>query len=72
MALNSVRLIIRIKLVKSGGYDIENDEPNTVGCVNNLLNSVFISLGVFLNGKPITIHKPLLQGVPSKASKLRF
>jgi len=32
--LNSVRLLLRIKLVKIDLSDIENAEPNTVGCVN--------------------------------------
>jgi len=48
--LNSVRLLLRIKLVKSDG-------TNAVGCVNNLLHSMFSSVGVSLNGKPVTLHE---------------
>jgi len=55
--LNSVRLLLRFKLVKTDGSDIPNDEVNTVGCVNNLLHSMFSSLSVSLNGKPITLHE---------------
>jgi len=53
--LNSVRLLLRIKLVKSDGSDVS--EVNTVGCVNNLLHSMFSSLNVSLNGKPVTLHE---------------
>jgi hypothetical protein len=35
--LNSVRLLLRIKLVKTDGTDLTGDEPNTVGCVNNFV-----------------------------------
>ena len=55
--LNSVRLLFRIKLVKTIGSDIESAEPNTVGCVNNLLQSMFSSLSVSLNGKPVSLHE---------------
>ena len=34
--LNSVRPLLRIKLVKTGGSDISGAESNTAGCVNNL------------------------------------
>jgi len=44
--LNSVRLNLRMKLVKTDGSDIESAEPNTVGCINNLLHSMFSSLSV--------------------------
>ena len=33
------------------------DETNTVGCMNNLLHSMFSSLSVSLNGKPATLHE---------------
>ena len=55
--LNSVRLLLRVKLVKTDGSDIESAEPNTVGCVNNLLHSMFSSLSISINGKPITLHE---------------
>jgi len=55
--LNSVRLLLRIKLVKTDGSDIENTAPNTVGCVNNLLHSMFSSVSILLNGKPVTLHE---------------
>jgi len=47
--LNSVRILKRIKLVKPDVSDIENTAPNTVGCVNNLLDSMFSSLSISLN-----------------------
>jgi hypothetical protein len=55
--LNSVRLLLRIKLVKTDGTDLTGAEPNTVGCVNNLLHSMFSSLSVSLNGKPVSLHE---------------
>jgi len=57
MDLNSVRLLLRIKLVKTGGSDIENTATNTVGCANNLLHTMLSSLSVSLNGKPVTLHE---------------
>ena len=72
--LNSVRLLLHIKLVKTDGSDIENTTPNTVGCVNNLLHSMFSSLSISLNEK--ASHSPRdklsLQGLHRKASKLLF
>jgi hypothetical protein len=44
-----------MKLVKTDGFDIENTAPNTVGCVNNLLHSMFSSLSISLNGNPVTL-----------------
>jgi len=55
--LNSVRLLLRVKLLKTDGSDIESAEPITVGCVNNLLHSMFSSLSISLNGKPVTLHE---------------
>src|SRR5215470_3057189 len=55
--LNSVRLLLRIKLVKTDGSDVTSAEANTVGCVNNLLHSMFSSLSISLNGKPVTLHE---------------
>jgi len=55
--LNSVRLLLRVKLVKIDSSDIEGAEPNTLGCVNNLLHSMFSSLTISLNGKPVTLHE---------------
>jgi len=52
-----VRLLLRIKLVKTDGSDIESSEPNTVRCDNNLLHSMLSSLSVSLNGKPVTIQE---------------
>ena len=54
--LNSMRLLLRFKLVKTEGSDMPADKTNTVGCVNNLLHSMFSSLSVSLNGKPVTLH----------------
>lgn len=55
--LNSVRLLLRLKLVKTDGSDLTSAEPNSVGCVNNLLHSMFSSLSVSLNGKPVSLHE---------------
>jgi len=55
--LNSVLLFLRVKIVKTDGSDIESAEPNTVGCVNNLLHSMFSSLSISQNGKPVTLHE---------------
>jgi hypothetical protein len=52
-----VRLLLRVNLVKTDGSDIEYTTPNTVGCVNNLLHSMFSSLSISLNEKPVTIHE---------------
>jgi len=54
--LNSVRSLLRIKLVNTDGSDIENTALNTVGCVNNLLHAMFSSISVSLNGKQVTLH----------------
>jgi len=55
--LTSVRLPLRVKLVKTDGSDIESAERNTVDCVNNLLHPMFSSLSISLNGKPVTLHE---------------
>jgi len=52
-----LRLRLRIKLVKTDGLNIESAEPNTVGCANNLLHSMFSSLNASLNGKPVTLYE---------------
>jgi len=54
---NSVRLLMRVKLVKTVGSDIESAEPNTVGCFNNLLHSMFSSLSISLNVKAATLYE---------------
>ena len=54
--LNSVRLHLRLKLVKTDGSDLSSAESNTVSCVNNLLHSMFSSLNVSLNSKPVNLH----------------
>ena len=51
-----MRLLLRLKLVKTYGSDLDSAEANTVGCVNNLLHSMFSSLSVSLNGKPVTLR----------------
>ena len=58
--LNSVRLLLRFKLVKTDVSDMLSDETNTVGCVNSLLHSMFSSLSVSLNGKPVTLHETII------------
>ena len=55
--LNSVRLLLCIKLVKTDRSDLESAEPNTVVCVNNMLHSMFSSLSVSLNSMPVTLHE---------------
>jgi hypothetical protein len=63
--LSSVRLLLPIKLVKTYGTDLTGAELNTVGCVNNFLHSMFSSLSVSLNGKPLSLHENLsLQSIP--------
>ena len=46
-----------LKHVKTDGSDLAIGEANTVGCVNKLLHSMFSSLSVSLNGKPVTLHE---------------
>jgi hypothetical protein len=48
---------LHIKIEKTDGSDMENDEPNTVVCVKKLLPSVFSYLSVSLNGRPVTLHE---------------
>jgi hypothetical protein len=55
--LNSVRLLLRVKLAKTDGSYLTSAESNTVGCVSNFLRSMFSSLSVSLNGKPVTLHE---------------
>jgi len=55
--LNSERFLLRVKLFKTDGSDIESAEPNTVGCFNKLLHSIFSSLSISLNGKQVTLHE---------------
>jgi hypothetical protein len=55
--LNSVRLLLRIKQVKTDGSDISIAESNTAGCFNNFPHSMFSCLCVSLNGKPVTLHE---------------
>jgi hypothetical protein len=55
--LNSVRLLLRIKQVKTNGLDLNGADSNTVGCVNNLLHSIFNSQSVSLNGKSVTLYE---------------
>ena len=52
-----MRSLLGIKLFKTDGSDLKSGEPDTVGCVKNLLHSMFISLSVSLNGKPVTLHE---------------
>jgi len=54
---SSLHLLLRIKIAKTDGFDIENTAPNTVGCVNNFLHSMFSSLSVSLNEKAVTLHE---------------
>ena len=55
--LNSVRLLLRIKLVKTDGSDLSSAESNKASCVNKRLHSMFSSISVSLNGKPVTLHE---------------
>jgi len=52
-----VRLLLRVKIVKTVGSDVEGAEPNTVGCVNKLLHYLFSSISISLNGNPVTLHE---------------
>jgi hypothetical protein len=53
--LKSVRLLLRVKL--NWWMRPNSAEPNLGCCVNNLLQSVFSSLSVSLNGKRETLHE---------------
>ena len=44
---------------KNDGSDLSSVESNTVGCVNNLLHSIFSSLSFSLNCTPVTLHKTI-------------
>jgi hypothetical protein len=55
--LNSVRLLLPIKLDKTDGSDLASAESNRVGCVNNLLHYMFSSLSVSLNGSPVVLYE---------------
>jgi len=55
--LNSVRIPLSIKIFKTDGSDIESAEPNTVGCIINLLHSMFSYISFLQNGKPVTLHE---------------
>ena len=48
---------MRDKLVKTDGSDIESAVTNTVGCVNDILHSMFSSLSISLIGKSVTLHE---------------
>jgi hypothetical protein len=58
--LDSARPLLRIKLVKTDGSDFGSTDENTVGCVNKLLHTLYISLSVSLNGKPIILHETII------------
>ena len=62
-----MRLLLRLKLVKSDGTDFENAVSNTVGSVNNLLQSMFSSLSVSLNGKAVTLHETIITRLTLKS-----
>jgi hypothetical protein len=53
----SVRLLLRVKLVKTDRSDLSSVESNLDGCINNLLYSILTSLSVSLKGKPVIIHE---------------
>ena len=55
--LTSVRSLLCIKRVKTDGSHLTIADANTFGCVSNLLHSMFSSLSVSLNGKPVTLHE---------------
>jgi hypothetical protein len=55
--LNSVKLDLLLKLVKTNGTDIVPADANKTGCVNNLMHSMFTSLNIALNGKTITLYE---------------
>ena len=65
---NSVILLSRLKLVKTGGSYLPSDGSITAACVNNLLHSMYIFLSVSLNRMPVTTrHKLHLHGVPRRS-----
>ena len=52
-----MRLLLRVKLVKTGDSDIESAKPITLGFVNKLLHSMVISVSAPWNGNPVTLHE---------------
>jgi hypothetical protein len=48
--LNSVRPLLRLKILKTDVLNLRSDGSNTVVCVNILLHSMFRSLSVSVNG----------------------
>jgi hypothetical protein len=48
--LHSVRLLLFLKFLRTDRPYLSSAEANTIGCVNNLLHSMFRSLIVSLNG----------------------
>ena len=52
-----MHLLLRVKLVRTDESDIESAEPIQVGCVNNLLHSMFSSLSISLKYKPVTLYE---------------
>ena len=56
-----------MKLVKSDGTDFENVVSNTVGSVKNLLQSMFSSQSVSLNGKAVTLHDTIITRLTLKS-----
>jgi len=43
--------------VKTDGSDLSSAESNKASCVNKRLHSMFSSISVSLNGKPVTLHE---------------
>jgi hypothetical protein len=48
---------LKIKVVTTDGSEIKSEDANTVATVNNLLHSLFSSLTVSLNEKPVLLHE---------------
>jgi hypothetical protein len=59
-------MVLHAKLVKTDGSNITPSDKNEVGCVNNLLHSLFSGVTISANGKVITINEG---GYPYKAIK---
>jgi hypothetical protein len=58
--LNFVRLLLGVKLVKTDGSHLRSTEPNTVGCVINLLHSMLSSQFVSLMGNMLLFTKQII------------
>jgi hypothetical protein len=71
--LNSLRLLLSFKHVKTDGSDMSSDEANAVGCVNNLLHSCLVLLAfLYMVNRLLFMKQTTITGVSRKTFKLWF